>query len=459
MQSRLARFLENFILVAIILVLIQTFLEDFAVISGWNARLRNILVISGFVFDLLFTVEFLTRSLYAGSRKEFRRYFLEDRGWIDFLASIPLLLFNSGPQLFALITGTGAVLAFGSILNILKVVKAIRVARVLRLLRVLKIFRRIKNTDSNMTQRHIARISTMVVSTLVFTLLLFAVVESFVTTGNVEVLYRETTGSVGDYLESRELTETGNSAALKEYAESLPLLLMIKDDGHTRYSRYSNELYAEQWSAGDYGYISQGDTGLFIDISHLNVDNALINLRYFSIIVALVLMLMFVYSPHFALTVSDPIHIMRRGFDEPSYNLQVRIPGQFENDEIYRLAQLYNHHYLPMKDRERLDESSSLLDISLADFADFEPGEQESSAPLPGDEFPDSGMNLNLEESQSPDLEEPDLSLPDEEGLGELSLEDFSSQSADEFDADDLPDIPDLDDDMEFDIEDDSKDK
>jgi hypothetical protein len=34
MQSRLTRFFENFILFAIVLVLIQTFLEDYAVLAG-----------------------------------------------------------------------------------------------------------------------------------------------------------------------------------------------------------------------------------------------------------------------------------------------------------------------------------------------------------------------------------------------------------------------------------------
>ena len=38
-------------------------------------------------------------------KKKGRYYFLEEKGWIDFLASVPLLVLNSGPAFFAVLTG------------------------------------------------------------------------------------------------------------------------------------------------------------------------------------------------------------------------------------------------------------------------------------------------------------------------------------------------------------------
>ena len=81
------------------------------------------------------------------------------------------------------------------------------------------------------------------------------------------------------------------------------------------------------------------------------------------------------YSPHFAITVSDPIHVMRRGFEEPSYNLEVRVPDQYIDDDIFKLAKLYNEVYLPMKDRTTAEESKGMVDLQLDDFDDiFEEG-------------------------------------------------------------------------------------
>ncbi len=94
-------------------------------------------------------------------------YLLKQRGWIDFLASIPLLLLNSFPHALALLAGAGLLSGLGSFLNTLKVIKAIRIARILRLLRVIKLFRGIRYARSPMAQRHLSTITTIAVSILV----------------------------------------------------------------------------------------------------------------------------------------------------------------------------------------------------------------------------------------------------------------------------------------------------
>ena len=182
MQNKLKSFIESIVIIAIFLVLIQTFLEDFSVLIGWTWNLRRILIFTGLGFDLFFSIEFLARFFSAVINKKGSKYFLEGRGWIDFLASIPLLLLNSGPAFFALLTGNSFFFAVGGLLNILKIIKAIRIARILRLLRILKIFKQIKHTGSKMAQRHIAKITTLSITAFVFTLLVYSVFQQYLFT-------------------------------------------------------------------------------------------------------------------------------------------------------------------------------------------------------------------------------------------------------------------------------------
>ena len=127
MNNKVIRIFEISVIVAILLVLIQTFLEDFAVVVGWNINVRNSLSVSGFLFDLFFTIEFLSRLYYAIINNRVKKYLFQERGWIDFLASIPLLMFNSGPTVLALLSQGTIFAGLGGILNVSKVIKAIRI--------------------------------------------------------------------------------------------------------------------------------------------------------------------------------------------------------------------------------------------------------------------------------------------------------------------------------------------
>ena len=142
--------------------------------------------------------------------------------------------------------------------------------------------------------------------------------------------------------------------------------------GEVRYSRYDQRTLDASYRPVDYGILESGPVTVFVDLKPINEDQAARNLRYFVIIVALILVLMFLYSPHFALTVTDPIHVMFRGLAEKSYNLEVRIPSEYRDDDIYRLAREYNQVFLPMKDRENAsDESEGAGSLSMGDIRDL----------------------------------------------------------------------------------------
>lgn len=371
-MSKTRSFLENLVVIAIVLVLIQTFLEDLAILLGWSVDARESLMLAGFAFDLFFTIEFLTRSYDAFRYRRFGQYLWAERGWIDFLAAVPLLIFNSGPSVIAWYVGGVAVAGGGGMLNVLKVVKAIRIARVLRLLRVLKVFRQIKNTDSVMAQRHLATISAMVVTVFVFVLLVLSAGGAAVTFSTLDQTYQRQITAALDHIEDQQLAAADNEAALARFAESHPGIIAVEQGGSVRYSRYDQTYLNENYRATDYTVLERGATEIFVDLTPINREQAADNLRYFVIIVAIILALMLIYSPHFAMTVSDPIHVMRRGLAEKNYRLEVRVPWQYRTDDVYRLAREYNRVYLPMKDRESAsEESGAPSGLTMGDVKDL----------------------------------------------------------------------------------------
>ena len=368
-RSGVHAFFENLIIVAIILVLVQTFMEDFAVLAEWSWDRRRILLLAGFGFDLLFTIEFLSRFIAAAFDKRAGEYFFQRRGWIDFLASIPLLLFNSGPQAVAVLLGGTAIVGLSGVFNILKVVKAVRIARILRLLRILKIFRQIKYADSPMAQRHITRLTTITISCIVFLLFLYAAAASF--TG--------LPASDAEYTESFENTARGVAENLKEDRERTALeiaateedLLIVKEADETVYTRHGNDYYRANFGPADYRYARIGEYGFFFDLRSALKQQSRDNLLFFVIVLVLVAAYLVIYSPHFAITVTDPIHVMKRGLEDPSYNLEVKIPANYASDDVFRLASLYNEEYLPLKDRTSREEGGSLGGLSLDDLGDL----------------------------------------------------------------------------------------
>lgn len=367
MQSKIKNLVESIVVMAIFAVLIQTFLEDYAVLAGWSWRMRKLLIFTGVGFDLFFSIEFLIRFITAVMKKEGGKYFMEGKGWIDFLASIPLLILNSGPAFFALITGSGFFFGMGGLLNILKIIKAIRVARILRLLRILKIFRQIKHAGSKMAQRHVAKITILSITTFVFTLLAFSIFSGVLSMPSAESKFVENQKSgITKFLDNSEqsLIAAGNFA---DYESDL---LIIKQNGTTLYSRYDNPYYTTVFGPGDYQYFRTTEYEFFFDIRDIAQIQAANNILFFVIVVMSVLVFLIYYSPHFAMTITDPIHVMKKGFLENDYNLEVEIPSLYQKDDIYVLGALYNEKYLPLKVRQA-DSESRQTDLSLDDFEDL----------------------------------------------------------------------------------------
>lgn len=371
-MRRIGNVLESIVVVAILLVLAHTFLDDYSILAGWQVDSRRWIIWAGLGFDLFFTIEFLTRMYLAISNREGAEYFFRQRGWIDFLASIPLLLLNSVPNTLALLAGAGLVSGLGGFLNVLKVIKAVRIARILRLMRVVKLFRKIRYARSPLAQRHIALITTISVAVLVFWMLGASALETLDLFPGLQSERR-----AGQLLRARAIAEAGTAGpALAQRAADVaaldPGILVVRPEGGKAvWSRYDAEYLARNFLAGDYSYLSVGGVEVFLDERPAAKAAAWEALVFFVAIVLTVLAFLFLYAPRFALGISDPVHVMKRGLAESDYNLEVKIPPRGGDDDVYELAHLYNTVFLPLKDREGSTEDSPGSSLALDDVKDL----------------------------------------------------------------------------------------
>ncbi|MBN1696825.1 MAG: ion transporter [Spirochaetales bacterium] len=360
---------EIIVSLVIVLVVIHTFLEDFFVLIGLDGDLGVAMIIAGFFFDLFFTIEFLLRLYWARSDRGSLFYFTYQHGWIDFFASVPLLMFNSGPPFVSLASNTFGLFGIAGIagLSMLKLLKIIRIARILRLLRILKIFKNIKYTDSSMAQRHVNRIITLGVTVLVVLLILFTMVMDVFSIARPDDAYvrnrYELMKKINENIDWKD--DPQRIANDVKRLDASGKILLLKSDGKVIFSRYPQNADNPSYTYRDYEYSSAGNVEIYFDVTEENRivahSQSRDNLVFFFIILGLLCAYLIFYSPHFALTVTDPLYVMRRGFREKDYNLEVKIPPLYETDDVYDLAKLYNEHYLPAKDRLSDKENSTLL--------------------------------------------------------------------------------------------------
>ncbi len=361
------KLLENFIFLCIILVLVQTFLEDFSVVRSWSVDKRNILIISGFVFDLIFSIEFVVRSIANGVNRKFTDYFVNRRGWVDFLSSFPLLFLNSGPSLLIFLTGVNTVsLAGFGIMNALKVVKAIRVTRILRLIRIIKIFGKIHNTESAMAQHHTSVITTISVFSIILTLIMFSVlfVNPYSQIMNDKAdHYKKIADTILETDQDTILTVKENARLHFKNQKDLLRVVYNEED----LIPYNEELAFEYHNFEDILVVKHKNFEFHFSLLGIHAKTAFQQLQNFFIIIVLVLAFSFVYTRHFAQSISDVMHIVNKGLRKKEYNLQVKIDERYEDHAVYKIARFYNEAYLPAK----IKKVNTKKELSLKDMMNF----------------------------------------------------------------------------------------
>ncbi len=165
-------------------------------------------------------------------------------------------------------------------------------------------------------------------------------------------------------------------SALRERAAAVaaldPGILVVRPQGGKAvWSRYDADYVARNFLAGDYSSISVGGVEVFLDERPAARAAAWEALVFFVAIVLTVLAFLLLYAPRFALGISDPVHVMKRGLSESDYNLEVKIPQRRADDDVFELAHLYNTVFLPLKDRQGPAEDSSPSSLALDDVKDL----------------------------------------------------------------------------------------
>lgn len=363
--------IEGVVIVVIVLALFQALTQDLGDMLQWRWSVRKALIYIGLIFDIFFSIEFSTRLLFSFIDRKPIDYLRYRHGWVDFVASVPLLVFSSGPAAFSAYNDVPTIATAAGVFGVLKIIKAIRIARVLRLLRLLKIFKHIKHVDSRMAQRHLTRVATIMVSTIVLTLISFSFISAAFDFPNLEKSFEAYTLSSLQARVSANMT----SEDIAVITELRPDVLIIKKNDDTIYSRVDNIFYRTYYGPSDYTVASFPEYGIdvYIDLLPLVSNTARQDILHFMLIVALIIVVLFLYGPHFAATISDPAQVMSRGLHEKSHSLQVVIPDRLKDDEIYRLGIGYNDVFLPLKDRVEggaLTEGS-VVDLNLDDVKKF----------------------------------------------------------------------------------------
>jgi hypothetical protein len=348
---------EFFIITAILLVIVQTFLDEYSRYAHWSVQIRNILLFSGFAFDLIFSIEFTLRTIWSKKEKGFVHYFIHERGWIDLLASYPLLLLDSGPSAYLLLFGhlhqSPSAL---EVINIFKVIKAIRVTRILRLIRIVKIFGKIQNAESKMAQHHTAEISTIAVFTVICVLLgfsIFNVRSGFSLTDQRNEHYKT---SLSSTIEIAARTPDPHESIIQMFENDKNVLLIIKDN-QAVHQKLEKSKFEQMYDTEDYSVINAGKYTLYISHIDITRQTALDHIQSLFMIVFLVLAFMIIYTRHFVQKITDVIHIIDMGWRKRDYNLQVKIKPDFADHEIFKMAEFYNEKYLPekMKKFQKID--------------------------------------------------------------------------------------------------------
>jgi hypothetical protein len=169
--------------------------------------------------------------------------------------------------------------------------------------------------------------------------------------------------------DTRTTSLSGRAAAI---AAIDPTVLLVRHQGgNAVWTRYDGGYYRAHFLPGDYAYYVSNGVEVFLDERPIVGAAAREGIVFFFAVVFIVLGILFLYAPQFALGISDPIHIMQRGMSESAYNLEVKIPPQRADEDVFALAVLYNSVFLPLKDRESAGTPSADSALSIDEIKDL----------------------------------------------------------------------------------------
>ena len=281
-------FFEGIIVVAVILVVIHFFAEELAVILRLAWQQRIMLLYIGLGLDVIFTIDFLVRSYFALLHGRMGRYFFAERGWIDFLASMPLLVLVSGPAMLAAAAGSATLAGFSHVANVIEITKAVRSGRVLRLLRLVKLVP-LRRDEAGGTQSPQAAV--VAVAAVVIVGFVAGVVPIWFDTQSLEERTETRFDIIARHVDEGNLVAPAGQAILRSLVALEPSLLVVQDGERRVYSRHSTDYYRQNLGPHDYLFIESGAVGLYFDTRPIHAASARANLSYLAMALAMILLI------------------------------------------------------------------------------------------------------------------------------------------------------------------------
>lgn len=340
--SSLGKAFEIIIFILIVLAIFETFGEEFAVYKDYSVFIRKILLVAGCAFDLIFTIEFVSRLFASGKRWGTGAYFIREGGIIDFISSFPLLLFSSGPLVYMTFFAEGGavILSLGS-LTFLKIIKVMRIARIFRFMRTLKIFGKVRRIYK-MTPAMIAVVLTITISLCVGSLAGFTYFEKGRLIRPESIVLRSI---IHHYLEKNDIS------AISDLLSNTAAVLFIKKGNETIYEGIDEDFFQKNFFYDD--FLTENFKGYTVYLNNKDAKQsyALIHMMVFAIIIGAIIGMVTIFRFIFNRHITNVIMVMLRGFQSARYSTPVRIVRRMEDYEIYRLADQYNRKWLPIKSR------------------------------------------------------------------------------------------------------------
>lgn len=301
-MTKRRKFWESFIIIMIIVAIIEIFLEDLGRLYAWDIPVRRLLLIIGFLLDLIFTIEFVVRSILSKNENGWLFYFKYEKGWVDFFSSVPLILFNSGPLMIGMLwPGKIVALPFLGVLNILKVTKILRIARMLRLLRVLKIFKSTRSEEKRIAQ--LGKILSICIVTITMVLIISPLFPQIFYTmeNNVNIRKQTYVSLLQDWYKSLRRRDIERVRYLNTRLKEDPNVLYLYQMGQTVVNNLGENkppttIIKKRYFYTDFKVLNYLNFKLWYSIRDIVADDARVSLLVETIIIALILAFLFFYK-------------------------------------------------------------------------------------------------------------------------------------------------------------------
>lgn len=379
------KILEGFINLIIFISILQILFEDIAIIKGLNPKLKIILMLVGFGIDIIFSLEFIIRSILSIKGRGFINYIIYQYGWIDFLCSIPLLLMNSLPSFILFITTKTLSKTSVGFIKIIRIIRAIRITRILRILRVLKILKNLQNTNSKMAQNHLSQILVIFIFSLLLSLIGYSFISDFSVNKMVEkqietyqfalLGYNQIINDLHVNSKYEQLNQVlakikssflADSKILSVELTNLPP--QFKLDNMTVYKNNNFDYLVNNFSSEQ---INSGFFNLKFSTQYFENLRIGVELLVFVAIILGSILFIFIYLKNFVSRISDIVYVIFKGIKHKDYYLMVKIPEQYKDEEIFEFAKFYNDIYLPAK-RKLYQKSEQVSKISIDDLMNMD---------------------------------------------------------------------------------------